>query len=182
MLVFFCTKLLYSDNIFKLLLWVFLLILLLTGYLFIFQLDVFACFLVVSETVVIFFVLSFIIHINHTNINLSYKSSFIIYPLFFILPLVYVNFNYIESVYSYYIDWFVSSLSSYNDLLSQYIYLYSYSNGLILIIGSWLLLLTFLIVIILSLSPTTVTNNNFINKRQSLWVQWFRKPYLRFFK
>lgn len=155
---------------------------LLTTYLFIFQLDVFACFLLVSETVVIFFVLSFLVHTNHTNMNLFYKNSqaiLLVYFLLIFLNLASPNFS---NIYTYFTDWFCSALSSYNDLFAQYIYLYSYSKGLILVIGSWLLLLTFLLVIVLSTSYTPTKSLNFVNKRQSLWVQWFRKPFTKFFK
>ena len=134
------------------------------------QLDVFACFLLVSETVVIFFMLTFIIHVNHTNLSLrSKRSPLLIFIIF--LAGAFVNYRYYDDGFSYYISWYTSQMSSYNDLLSQYIYLYTLNPYLTLIVGSWLLLLTFFLVLVITTAGSGASPHNTFNyffKRQDL--------------
>jgi hypothetical protein len=168
---------------FELLLWAFLFIFSFVIILFLYQLDVFACFLLVSETVVIFFILTFLIYSNHTNSSIYRTSSAVIISFILVAGGFWVS-KFDSNVYAYYIDWYVGQISSYNDLLSQYIYIYNLNNYLTLIIGLWLLLLTFFLVIILS-TKSEVGTNGFINyffKRQNMWKQWATQPFLKFFK
>lgn len=185
-LIFATLKLFFSKNIYEMLLWSFLNIFTLVIGLFIYQLDVFACFLLISETVVIFFILTFIIHVNHNNMHLSKSKSYITILIILFLALFINFFYYNSSNYSYYTDWYTSQLSSYNDLLSQYIYIYTINNYLMLLVGSWLLLLTFFLVIVLTTSTNSSslkeTSFNYFFKKQNMWKQWSHSPFLKFFK
>lgn len=90
-LLFSSAKLLYSKGIYESILWGFLSVLALTVGLFVHQLDVFACFLLVSETVVIFFILTFVIHVNHTNLVLRGKRQLPLLSLI-LLSALFINF------------------------------------------------------------------------------------------
>ena len=128
--------------------------------------------------------LTFAIHVNHTNLPLKNKKSFVaFFPV--LLAGFFVNFLSYGSDFTYFIDWYTSQVSSYNDLLSQYIYLYQLNSYLTLIIGCWLLLLTFFIVLVLTASSNAgkkAGTLNYFFKRQSLWKQWGVRPFLKFFK
>lgn len=102
-LVFCSCKLFLSKNVYELLLWAFISITSFVFCLFFYQLDVFACFLLVSESVVIFFILTFIIHVNHTNINLSYRGGYLLLSVI-LVSCAFVFFVQDVNVYSYYLD------------------------------------------------------------------------------
>ena len=184
-IIFSAVKLFFSKNIYELVLWSFLVIFTLTLCLFVYQLDVFACFLLVSETVVIFFILTFIIHVNHTNLPLG-NSKVYLHISTILLAYAFFNVAYFDgSSFSYRVLWYTSQISSYNDLLSQYIYLYTLNSYLTLIVGFWLLLLTFFLVLTVTASSHSSTNtsvSNYFLKKQNLWKQWCSSPFLKFFK
>lgn len=176
-LLFILARLNSSINLYQLLGFGFVFISVLGAHLFLLQLDVFGCFLLVGESVIFLFILSMLIHLNINNL-VRYRSSAVVYGLVIILILPTSS---AEGLFSYYVDWYASQLSSYNDLIAQYLCFYQYHTPLLIFVGFWLLGLTFLLVTLATIS----TLNNFsrmsseikyVRQYQNLWDQWYRKP------
>ena len=183
LLLYYLYRLVLVINLYQLVGYSTLTLLFLAAYLFWLQFDVFACFLLVAESVVMLFVLSLLMHLNYTNLSKLNTPK-----LFFLLPLFVLMFHSTNSteVFSYWVDWYSTQVSQYSDLLPQYIYFYVIDSPMVILTGFWLLILTFLLVhLILSISFSRHTNNlNIIytRKTQNIWSQWYKKPNLRFFK
>ena len=152
-------------------------------YLFWLQFDVFACFLLVAELVVMLFVLSLLMHLNYTNLTKINVTKTLLFIPFF--SLFFSQFSSTNN-FTYWVDWYSSQLSQYNDLLPQYLFFYLVDSPLVVLVGVWLLILTFLLVqIILSISFNRQVSNTTISytrRTQNIWSQWYKKPIVRFFQ
>jgi len=158
-----------------------------TIYLFFLQLDAYACFLLLSESVVIFFVFSMLLHLNVNN--LKHRNSKISLMVLFFCFFIGLTINSSTATYfNYFVSWYITQISHYNDLLAQYLFLYT--NGIILIlIGFFLLIITFVLVLLVisSFSVDLKKTQNetkkvfYVRKSQNMWKQWFTKPFSRFF-
>lgn len=152
-------------------------------YLFLLQFDVFACFLLVAESIVMLFALSILMHLNYTNLCTPSKvnAAWLLSLLVAMCPVI----AYTDQL-TYWVDWYATQSSQYNDLLPQYIYFYLVDSPVVMIIGLWLLVVTILLVhLILSMSlsrVSTTTELSYTRKAQNIWTQWYKKPFLRFFK
>ena len=178
-LIFILLKLNSSLNMYQTLGYSFIVVILLSGYLFLEQLDVFACFLLVGESVIFLFALSMLVHLNVNNI-VSYRLRLLVLissSLGLLLPLLGQ-----EALFSFYSDWYSAQTSSYNDLLSQYLCLYVYHYPLLIIVGVWLLGLTFLLVSLATISfvrqDSVKLDVSYVRQYQSLWSQWYKKPFI----
>jgi hypothetical protein len=158
-LMYFLLRLFFLKNNYQLVGYATLILILLGVYLFILQFDVFACFLLVAESVVMLFILSILMHLNYTNITETVSSNTILVGL---LPVTFLATSTDSSNYSYWVDWFSCQISQYNDLLPQYIYFYLNDSPVVLLVGIWLLILTFLLVHLIlrvSLSKSYFSNS-----------------------
>lgn len=172
-----------SGNIYQLVGYAALSLVLITSYLFYLQFDVFACFLIVSESIVMLFALTVLLHLNYTNISFWNRT-----PIVSVVLLLGFICGSISSYnnFSYWVDWYSTAESQTNDLLPQYIYFYIIDSPVVVIVGFWLLILTILLVqLILSLGVEGVSSANattYSRKTQNIWTQWYKKAYIRFFK
>lgn len=182
LLLYYTLRLFNVSNYYQLVGYTTLILLILAGYLFWLQFDVFACFLLVAELVVMLFILTTILHINYTNLSkLPYLYIYI--PLLFIL-FCWQGFTPIMG-FSYWVDWYESQSSQFSDLLGQFIFFYHIDTHIVPLIGVWLLVLTFLLVFLIlniSFTKNTLSNSLFYTKKiQNIWTQWYVKPFIRFF-
>jgi len=69
LITYFLLRLFFIKNNYQLVGYATLTLLIFGGYLFFLQYDVFACFLLVAESVVMLFILSILMHLNYTNIR-----------------------------------------------------------------------------------------------------------------
>lgn len=182
LMLYYIMRLGMVKNLFQLAGYSALVLITLGIYLFWLQFDVFACFLLVAESIVILFMVSLLMHLNYTNLKNLTKTNWIV---FLILPTL-VNLFITNSQYNYWVDWYSSQISQYNDLLPQYIYFYTIDNGVVLLTALWLLVLTFLLVhLILNVHVSmgsNITTLTYTRKTQNIWSQWYKKPLIRFFK
>lgn len=186
--LFFSWRLFFLKNNYQLVGYSFLWIFNAAIYLFFLQLDVFACFLLVSESIVMLFVLTMLIHFNVNNLkNIFFKKNIIFLVIIILIVFFFIN-TWKVNYYNYYFDWYSSIHNNYNDLVSQYIYFYK-NKYLLILIGLWLLVLTFLLVnIVISCFSINLENKsekqsytNYTRKTQNIWKQWYTKPIIRFF-
>lgn len=181
--LYYLYRLLSALNLYQLVGYSTLVLVVFASYLFWLQFDVFACFLLVAESIVLLFVLSLLMHLNYTNLEGKFvaKSIFIIFAF-----VAFLNIFPTITTFSYWVDWYGSQVSQYNDLLPQFIYFYLLDSPIVILTGVWLLVLTLLLVhLILSISltrQTATTNLYYTRKTQNIWTQWYKKPTLRFFK
>lgn len=181
-------RLFFIKNNYQMVGYSFLFVLSLSVYLFFLQLDVFACFLLVSESIVLLFVLTMLIHLNSSNIIDPIKTRNLLLAYVVIFSSFLFN-TWSFTYYNYYVDWYSSQDSTYNDLISQYIYFYN-NHVIVLLVGFWLLVVTFILVsIVLSCfsvhADSDVHNFKkviFVRRSQNTWKQWYSKPITRFFK
>jgi hypothetical protein len=181
--IYYLYRLGAAANLYQLVGYATLSLVTLGSYLFWLQFDVFACFLLVAESIVMLFVLSLLMHLNYSNIGESgVSNSLVVLGVVLVLPTVTAR----SSSFTYWVDWYASQLSQYNDLLPQYLYFYNIDSPIVWGVGVWLLILTFLLVhLILSISLSRSTGGDIITytrKVQNVWSQWYKKPVLRFFK
>lgn len=188
MVIFSVWRLFFMKNNYQLVGYSFLFVLSISMYLFFLQLDVFACFLLVSECIVLLFVLTMLIHLNSTNLLNPIKTRNLTAAYIFVFISFLFN-TWSFTYYNYFVDWYAVQDSTYNDLIAQYIYFYS-NKVVVILIGYWLLLVTFILVAI-TLSCFSVHADSdvssfkkviFVRKSQSTWKQWYTKPITRFFK
>lgn len=181
--LYYLYRLLSALNLYQLVGYSTLSLVIFAAYLFWLQFDVFACFLLVAESIVLLFVLSLLMHLNYTNLESKFTAQniFIIF-----ISVTCINIFPNSNFFSYWVDWYNSQVSQYNDLLPQFIYFYLIDSPVVVLTGVWLLVLTLLLVhLILSISltrQTTTTTLHYTRKTQNIWTQWYKKPVLRFFK
>lgn len=182
LLFYYTIRLLNIKNYYQLLGYAVLFLVVLSIYLFWLQFDVFACFLLVAESIVMLFILTTLLHINYTNLlklnALNLWTPFLVILFFWQGEIILTSFN-------YWVDWYESQISQFSDLLPQFIFFYSIDTYIVPLIGLWLLILTFvLIYLILNISLSKNTNNSslfYTKKIQNIWSQWYVKPFIRFF-
>lgn len=182
LLFYYTIRLLNIKNYYQLLGYAVLFLVVLSIYLFWLQFDVFACFLLVAESIVMLFILTTLLHINYTNLlklnALNLWIPFLVILFFWQGEIILTSFN-------YWVDWYESQISQFSDLLPQFIFFYSIDTYIVPLIGLWLLILTFvLIYLILNISLSKNTNNSslfYTKKIQNIWSQWYVKPFIRFF-
>lgn len=151
-------------------------------YLFYLQFDVFACFLLVAESIVILFIVSILMHFNYTNIQSKSQNRL------WVLCFIPVYFTYLNTStdFNYWVYWYQSQISQYNDLLPQFIYLYYMDEPVVLLTAIWLVILTLLLVHLILNNmlekSTHTTNIIYTRKTQNIWSQWYKKPFIRFFQ
>lgn len=186
-LLFFFVRLFFIQNNYQVVGYSLLFILGISVYLFYMQLDVFACFLLISETIVLLFVLTMLIHLNSNNLKTSLRARNLALVWLGVIVIL-LNNTWLVNYYNYYVEWYLSQYNGYNDLVSQYIYFFE-SKYILVLIALWLLILTMLLVSIViscysaQLNNTKVEINTvmYSRKSESLWHQWFTKPINRFF-
>lgn len=183
LLFYYTIRLLNIKNYYQLLGYAVLFLITLSIYLFWLQFDVFSCFLLVAESIVMLFILTTLLHINYTNLfKLNTLNTWI--PFLVILCLW--QGRIVLTPFNYWVDWYESQTSQFSDLLPQFIFFYSIDAHIVPLIGLWLLILTFvLIYLILNISLSKNTSNSslfYTKKIQNIWSQWYVKPFIRFFK
>lgn len=182
LLLYYCIRLFNIKNYYQLIGYAVLFLLILSIYLFWLQFDVFACFLLVAELIVMLFVLTTLLHINYTN--LSKLTTINVWVPFCFILFCWQGVNTITS-FNYWVDWYETQISQFSDLLPQFIFFYHIDTALVPLIGLWLLVLTFvLIFLILHISFSTNSTNKslfYTKKLQNIWTQWYVKPFIRFF-
>lgn len=183
-LIYFFYKLSSYANAYQLVGYTSLWLLSSASYLFYLQFDVFACFLLVSESIVLLFALSIILHGNITNLQVKTSSKL----LLFLTPLLVsvLSTCNVAAGFKYWVDWYLTSSTSFNDLLPQYLYFYNIDQWVAVLIAVWLFILTLLVVqLILSLvlgNTTQTLDVSYSRKTQDIWAQWYIKPVTRFFQ
>lgn len=183
LLLYFIFRLAFAVNLYQLIGYSSLTLLSIGAALFWLQFDVFACFLLVAESIVLLFVLSILMHLNYTNLTKSSLKKPIIYLTLIVLLATQIKDS---GNFSYWVDWYTTQSSQFNDLLPQYLYFYTLDAAVVVLTGLWLLILTLLLVhLILSLHFSNSTDSSeisYFRKTQNIWSQWYKKPTLRFFK
>lgn len=182
LIITYTYRLLRVSNGFQLLGYIGCLVTLYASFLFYLQLDVFACFLLVSELVVILFALSLLLHSNNHNKNLWYLES-----VYYLVLAFLSTASFIPSIatYAYWVDWYVSLSGQYNDLVAQFSFFYLVDSIIMVLIAFWLLVMTMVIVqfIWLSVAQSTdsAVNVSYLRKTQRIWAQWYKKASSLFF-
>lgn len=181
-LFYYTIRLFNIKNYYQLVGYAVLFLLFLAIYLFWLQFDVFACFLLVAESVVMLFILTTLLHINYTN--LMRNSTISLWLPFFIILFMYQGVLSTNS-FNYWVDWYETQASQFSDLLPQFIFFYFIDKAIVPLIGLWLLILTFVLIYLIlhiSFSKNFTTTSLFYTKKiQNIWSQWYAKPFIRFF-
>lgn len=181
-LLYYTIRLFNIKNYYQLIGYAVLFLLFLAIYLFWLQFDVFACFLLVAESVVMLFIITTLLHINYTNLSKIFTINI---WLPFALILLFWQGSVSISSFNYWVDWYESQVSQFSDLLPQFIFFYHIDGSIIPLIGLWLLILTFVLIYLIlhiSFSKNTTSTSLFYTKKiQNIWSQWYVKPFIRFF-
>lgn len=182
LLLYYALRLFNIINYYQLVGYAVLFLLFLSVYLFWLQFDVFACFLIGAEAIIMLFILTTFLHINYTNLNK-------LVALHLWIPFVMILFAWQGSIvitsFNYWVDWYETQISQFNDLLPQFIYFYVIDVNIVPLVGLWLLILTFVLIqFILNMSLINSSTNSslfYTKKIQNIWTQWYTKPFVRFF-
>lgn len=178
-LLYFTIKMFLKKNNYYFLGYNFLWIFMLFVFLSICQLSLFGLIILITESIVLFFILFIFIHTNVTNLyNKEYKNI-PFYIIWFICTILIFFESYDLNYYNYYITWYSTSNSFYNDFIYLYTILYKFDSLILIFSGIFLLLLTFFLILnaFLCLKSLYYKNLlkkksvNYFDKNQSIWYQ-----------
>lgn len=148
-IIFFCLKLFYTNNPFRRLILLGVLLLLFSGILFWYQIEVYACFLLVNELMILLFIFILLIYKSYpSNIKGSefYSSGFLIFLNIISFFSWYIS-NYFVFIQNwmdwYWIDFYSILINlTYNDLVAPFYFFYIFYPNILLFLGLFLFFLS----------------------------------------